>query len=58
MTIKRDRSGIIFVCDDCGEEHPSFTSDFRDAIDDFKADGNWLRNDDGEWKHYCKGCEP
>lgn len=58
MTIRRNRGGIVFVCDECGDEHPSFTNDFHDALDDFKDDGNAVRNEDGEWKHYCKGCEP
>lgn len=56
MTIKRNRDGIVFVCDDCGEEHPSFTRDWSDALDDFKADGGRAQLVDGDWHHYCKGC--
>lgn len=58
MTIRRNRGGITFVCDECGAEHPSFTSDFSDALDDFKADDNVVRQVDGEWQHYCKDCAP
>mgnify|MGYP000328908745 CR=1 FL=1 len=52
------RREITFVCDECGEEHPSFTTDFHDALDDFKDDGNVVRLEDGEWHHYCKVCAP
>jgi len=58
VTIRRNRGGIVFVCDECGAEHPAFTTDFHDALDDFRDDGNVVRNEGGEWKHYCKGCEP
>ncbi len=33
-------------------------SQLRDALDDFKADDNVVRQVDGEWQHYCKDCAP
>lgn len=58
MSVRRTRREVTFVCDECGEEHPSFTTDFHDALDDFKADDNVVRQVDGEWQHYCKDCAP
>lgn len=58
MTKSKTRAdGIVFICDECGDRHPSFTEDFHDALDDFKSDGGVVRQEDGEWKHYCRGCE-
>lgn len=56
MTISRKHNQITFVCDECGEEHPSFTDDFHDALDDFKADGGVVRLVRGDWEHRCKDC--
>lgn len=56
MTLRRNRDGIVFQCDDCGDEHPSFTSDFHDALDDFKSDGGQVKLVDGDWQHFCKEC--
>lgn len=57
MTIIRKNKMIVFECDECGKEHPSFTDVFQDALDDFKEDGV-VRLVDGYWEHYCDGCEP
>lgn len=57
MTLLRKRNMIVFECDKCGEEHLSFTDDFHDALDDFKADGGVARRVGDSWEHYCKGCD-
>lgn len=59
MSIRRGSrsNGLTVVCDECGTEHPSYTDDFHDALDDFKEDGGVVRLDDGTWMHYCEGCD-
>lgn len=57
MTITRRNRMIVFECDVCGKEHPSFTDDFHDALADFKEDGV-VRLVNGDFEHYCSECEP
>lgn len=57
MTTRNGRNGIRFVCDDCGVEYDTMTSDFRDGLDDAKSDGWVARQEDGEWRHYCEDCK-
>ncbi len=56
MTLVRKSRQIVFECDECGAQHPSFTDDFHDALDDFKEDGGTARLVQGDWQHFCKDC--
>lgn len=59
MTIRRnfyDRT-ITFECDECGKTFEADTSDFDDALDDFKDHGGCARFDGGDWVHLCEECE-
>lgn len=48
---------IVFICDECGEELETETSNFQHALETLRANG-W-RNVKGKnsWEHYCPECE-
>ena len=49
---------IIFECDGCGTEEETHTPNFTQALNHIKDLGWIVRNEMGEWHHYCcKECE-
>jgi len=52
----RDKS-VTFTCDECGGDFETTTDDWGDAIAEFKDGGGVVRQEDGEWKHYCDDCK-
>lgn len=56
--IKRTIDGMIaFICDECGEELETDTSNFQHAMQTLRA-SKWrnVKNENG-WEHYCPDCE-
>lgn len=56
MSIERYRGDVCLSCDDCGDA-TEWEDDFLDLIDGAKGEG-WaiVRDDAGEWTHYCPDC--
>ncbi len=47
---------ITFVCDDCGEEDATHSSDFDSAFAKAKSHGFRAVKVKGEWQHRCADC--
>jgi Fe2+ or Zn2+ uptake regulation protein len=43
-------------CDGCNETI-EFEGDFEDCIEQIKEEGWWIRNEKGNWTHYCEDCK-
>lgn len=56
MALMNKGSGIIFLCDECGEEFETFEEDLLLAKDILKEEGWRIKKVAGEWEHYCKEC--
>lgn len=48
---------IVFVCDECGDEHDTGETDFYDAKDTYKDRGHTIRPVPGGWEHLCDTCK-
>ena len=48
---------ITFECDECSKTFEADTSDFEDAVEDFKAHGGRVKLHRGQWTHLCEECE-
>ena len=58
MSIDRDGTLIVWVCDGCGEELEPETEDFYEALKELREQGWQARkNANGQWEHYCETCK-
>lgn len=56
--IRKEKGEFVAECEECGTDHyGGVIEDFRAFIDDLKANGWSVRNDGGEWVHYCEDCK-
>ena len=56
--ITRSFGEIVWMCDECGEELPTDTMDFGDALDVLRENSWVARKDDGHtWEHFCEDCK-
>jgi hypothetical protein len=46
----------IVTCDECGHEDILECESWSELMDDIKSDGWGIRNNEGEWNHYCHTC--
>lgn len=57
--IRKVRGEFVAECNDCGDDYAGGTNDdFRDFVEELKSEDWTIRNEDGEWCHYCPSCKP
>lgn len=55
--IGKKKGEFVATCEDCGAEfYGGVQEDFRAFVDEIKANGWTVRNNDGDWEHYCEDC--
>ncbi len=57
MTLRKKHGDYIMTCDQCGDEFLSGMEDWHDALQEAKDEGYAVRQEDGEWVHYCEDCK-
>lgn len=56
--IRRSNDEFIAECTECGTEFAGgVEDDFRAFVQALKDAGWQVRNNDGEWEHYCEDCK-
>lgn len=55
--ITRDYGKITFVCDECDDAYETDEEGFDKALYEMKNAG-WssVKDEDGNWKHFCPDC--
>ena len=54
--ILNSKGEVGLECDDCGAEFWGGTLDFREMLDEAKAEGWRVEKLEGEWVHRCPYC--
>ena len=55
--IRKSNGEFVAECVECGAEfYGGVEDDFHRFIDAMKAEGWRIRNDGGEWQHFCDDC--
>jgi hypothetical protein len=58
MAITKEYNRFTFLCDECGDDLKTNTSDFFDALKEIGEEGWLLKRNHGdtEWLHICNEC--
>lgn len=54
--IRNSKGEVGLECDECGQTFWGGTLEFREMIDDAKANGWKIRKIEDEWTHECEEC--
>ena len=55
--IQKSHGELVVTCNECG--HRGFggtVEDFHEFLDELKAAGWRIKNNGGEWEHFCPDC--